>query len=382
VRLSDLDRRLTLATDRPGLKVKSQLEPVMEDPAQHRLVVQADRQLLTGSLYLDNRGTESAGPWQAYGRIAANSTFTAGDQLAASVLTVPEDPEEFSQGEISYLYPIRTGGSVTARASMARARDGSSNLGAVFGNENRALNLRLTHPFSRGRSHAVWGALAFDATQVEQDWGSIGGYEDNLRVLRASVLASRQGEGHATTGFAQISHGLDLLGATDAAGPGRSRLNADGQFWKVNIHGSHYRDLSRRAGVYLQADAQWSPDSLLASEEFAAGALPYGRAYNYAEIAGERGAGALVELRYGFAPEAGSLSFFQLYAFADAAKVWRKDAPPGFESAALTSAGVGTRLTFGGKTTLRIEAAKPLTRTPYAAGDKEWRAFVALSAAF
>jgi hemolysin activation/secretion protein len=381
LRLTDLDRRLTLATDRPGLKLKSQLEPVLEDPAQHRLLVEADRQLLTGSFYLDNRGTESAGPWQAYGRIAANSTFTGGDQLAASMLTVPEDPEEFTQGEISYLYPLRTGGSLTARASMARAQDGSSNLGSVFGNENRAVNLRLTHPLSRGRSHAVWGAVGFDATQVEQDWGSIGGYEDNLRVLRASVLANRQGPGRATTAFAQISRGLDVLGATDNPGPGRSRWNADGQFWKLNLHGSHYRDLGRRAGVYLQADAQWSPDPLLASEEFAAGALPYGRAYNYAEIAGESGAGGLLELRYGFDPKARPLSFFQVYAFADAAKVWRKDAPAGFKSAALSSAGVGTRLTFN-KATLRLEAAKPLTRTPYAAGDKEWRAFVALSAAF
>jgi hemolysin activation/secretion protein len=382
LRLTDLDRRLTLATDRPGLKLKAHLEPVLDDPAQHRLVVQADRQMLSGSLYVDNRGTQAAGPWQVYGRLAANSAFAAGDQLAASVLTVAEDPEEFTQGEVTYLYPVRTGGSLAVRASASRARDASSSLGTVFGNENRSAGLRLTHPIARGRSHAVWGALAFDANQVKQDWGTSGGYEDNLRVLRASILATRQDEGRSTTGFAQISHGLDVLGASDSPGSGRSRWDADGQFWKVNLHGSHYRDLGRRTGVHVQMDGQWSPDPLLASEEFAAGALPYGRAYNYAEIAGENGAAAMVELRYGFDPKARALSFFQVYAFADAAKVWRKDAPPGFGSADLASAGVGTRLTFGGRATLRLEAARPLTRTPYAAGDKDWRAFVSLSAGF
>lgn len=382
VRLNDLDRRLTLATDRPGLKLKTHLEPVVDDPAQHRLVVQADRQALSGSFYLDNRGSEIAGPWQAYGRLARNSAFTPGDQLSASALTVVEDPEEFTQGEITYSYPVRTGGSFSVRASASRARDATSSVGSVFGNEGRALGLRLTHPMSRGRSHAVWGTLAFDATQAKQDWASWGGYEDNLRVLRASILATRQGEGRSTTGYAQVSRGLDILGASDKAGPERSRMTADGQFWKVNLHGSHYQDLGRRAGVHVQADAQWSPDPVLASEEFAAGALPYGRGYNYAEIAGERGAGASVELRYGFDPKAAALNFFQVYAFADAAKVWRKDAPAGYGSASLASVGFGTRLTFKQKATLRLEAARPLTRTPYVTGDKDWRLFVSLSAGF
>jgi hemolysin activation/secretion protein len=382
LKLADLDRRLTLATDRPGLKLKSHLEPVLDDPAQHRLVVQADRQPLTGSLYADNRGTESAGPWQVYGRLAANSALVAGDQAAVSLLTVPQDPKEFSQGELSYLFPLATGGSLGVRTSAARARDASANLGQVVGNENRAGGLRLSHPLSRGRKHALWAALAFDASQVVQDWGLAGGYEDNLRVVRASLFALRQEDGRTTTAFAQVSRGLDVLGASDNPGRTRSRWDADGQFWKIQAHGSHYRDLGRRAGVYVQADAQWSPDPLLASEEFAAGALPYGRAYNYAEIAGENGAGGLVEMRYGFDPRSAALSFFQVYGFADAAKVWRKNAAPGFDSAALASAGVGTRLTFNRRVTLRIEAARPLTRTPYVTRDKDWRAFVSLTAGF
>jgi hemolysin activation/secretion protein len=382
IRLADLDRRLTLATDRPGVKLKTHLEPVIDDPAKHRLVVQADRQPLTASLYIDNRGAPTVGPWQAYGRVAGNSAFVAGDQVAVSLLTVPGDPREFSQGELSYLYPLTTGGSLGVRASAAQARDGSANLGSLVGNENRTASLRLSHPFSRSRKQAVWGALAFDASQVKQDWGAVGGAEDNLRVLRASLFATRIAYGRTTTAFAQISRGLDLLGASDVAGRGRSRWDADGQFWKLNLHGSHYRDLSRRAGVYLQADAQWSPDPLLASEEFAAGALPYGRAYNYAEIAGETGGGALAEIRYGFDPKGEALSFVQVYAFADAAKVWRKDAAPGFGSAALASAGVGTRLTFAGRATVRVEAARPMTRTPYLATAKDWRTFVSLTAGF
>lgn len=382
LKLADLDHRLTLATDRPGLRLKTHLEPVIDDPARHRLVVYADRQRLALSLYADNRGTEAAGPWQLYSRLAANSAFVAGDQIAASVLTIPEDPEEFVQGELAYLYPLASGGSLGVRASAARARDASANLGQVVGNENQSASVRWSHPLARGRKHAVWGALAFDASRIQQDWGAGGGYEDNLRVLRASVFATRQDDGRSLTGFAQVSRGLDILGASDAPGRTRSRWDADGQFWKVNLHASHYRDLGRRAGVYVQADAQWSPDTLLAGEEFAAGALPYGRAYNYAEIAGEKGAGALVELRYGWDPKPQAISFLQLYGFADTAKVWRKDAFPGFKSAALASAGGGARITVNRRATLRLELARPLTRAPYVTGDKDWRLFTSLNAAF
>lgn len=380
LRLSELDRRLTLAADLPGVRLKSQLEPVMDDPARHLLAVKADVRRLTASIYADNRGTETAGPWQVYGRLGLNSAIAAGDQLGLSVLTVPEDPKEFSQAELSYAYPLKTGGTVRAAASVAEARDPSANLGGVVGNANSAAGLRVSHPLSRGRKHALWAALAFDANHVEQ----IGpyGYTDDLRVIRASLYGERQGTGRNTTGFVQLSRGLDVMGATDTVSTGNSRWDADGQFWKLNAHASHYNDLGKHAGVYASVDGQYAGDPLLGSEEFAVGANPYGRAYNYAEITGESGLGGLVEFRWGWDPKLRPLSFVQLYAFADAAQVWRRNAAPGWGSASLASAGVGGRLTISQRATLRLEAARPLTRTPWATGDKDWRLFASLNAGF
>lgn len=382
LKLSELDRRLTLATDLPGLKLKSQLEPVIDDPARHVLVVHADVRRLTGSIYLDNRGTETAGPWQAYGRLAVNSAMQAGDQLGVSLFTVPEDPKEFSQLELSYGMPLPTGGSLRTSASAGRARDPSANLSGVLGNENRAASLRVSHPLSRGRKHAVWAQLAFDANHVEQDLKTGAGYADDLRVVRAAVVAQRQGPGRSSEGFLQFSQGLDVLGATDRPTVRLSRWDADGQFWKVNAHASHYRDLGHIAGLFVAADGQFTDDTLLASEEFAVGANPYGRAYNYAEIAGESGVAGLVELRVGWDPKLAPLTFFQAYAFADAGQVWRRNAWPGWKDSALASAGAGVRLTVSRRATFRLEAARPLTRTPWAAGDKDWRLFASLNAGF
>lgn len=382
LRLADLERRLTLSTDLPGIRTRSSIEPVLDDPARHRLVVSAGLRPWTGSLYVDNRGTGAVGPVQANARIGRNSLARAGDQLALSVLTVPSDPGEFVLGELSYGAALPGGARLRAAASASRSRQGTDPFNNTVGNESQAASLRLAYPLVRGRKHSLWAAVMVDARHVEQAYVGGGRYADDLRVVRASLQTTRGGGSSSSSGFVQVSRGLDLLGATDRPGPTHSRFDADGEFWKVNVAASHYRDIGRFAGVYLAADGQWTPDRLLLSEEFAPGGLPYGRAYNYAEISGDSGVAGLAELRLGYAPKAAAVSFLQTYAFVDAAKVWNKRTPFGDRSDSFASAGGGVRVTFRDRVTLRLEAARPLTRSPFETGDKDWRAFASLWASF
>ena len=89
----------------------------------------------------------------------------------------------------------------------------------------------------------------------------------------------------------------------------------------------------------------------------------------------------MIEARIGYDPKGDLITFAQAFAFFDTAKVWNNT--PGRDwSEQLTSAGVGSRITFDRKTTLRIEFAKPLSRAPYNQPDKGWRTFVSLSKQF
>lgn len=72
LKLADLDRRLALANDLPGIKVSARLEPDFDDPARHRLVVTTQLRRVEGQVYVDNRGGAQAGPWQVYARGAVN----------------------------------------------------------------------------------------------------------------------------------------------------------------------------------------------------------------------------------------------------------------------------------------------------------------------
>jgi hemolysin activation/secretion protein len=383
LRLAELERGLTLARDLPGVRPSSRIEPVLDDPAKHKLVVVAGLKRWTGSLYVDNRGSRSLGPVQANARLARNGVFQAGDQLALSVLTVPDDPGEFRQADIAYSAPLVGETRLRVGASASRSRQGGAPQNNAVGTESQAASLRIAHPLVRDRKTSVWAAAAIDGRHVEQSYRNGGAYSDDLRVARVSVQADRGTNRSAVSGYAQVSRGLQILGATRTPGRAHSRFDADGGFWKVNVGASHYRDLGRRMGVYVSADAQWSPNHLLLSEEFAPGGLPYGRAYNYAEISGDSGVGAMAELRYGFAPKKASpVSFVQAYAFVDGAKVWNEPSAYSLRSAAFSSAGGGLRITVNGKITARVEAARPLTRTPYETADKDWRVFAGISASF
>ncbi len=382
LRLTELERRLTLATDLPGVRARSRIEPVLDDPARHHLVVTAGLKRWSGSVYLDNRGAGSVGPLQSNFRIARNGALRPGDQLAISALTVPDDPGEFLQSELSYGASLANGARLRGAVSASRSREGSNPLNNAVGNESRAGSLRLAVPLARGRRASLWAAAVAEVRHVEQVYMNGAAYADDLRIVRGSLQADRGSASSSTSAFVQVSRGLDLLGATDRVGAGNSRFDADGQFWKVNVGATHYRDLGAKAGVFLSADAQWAPDRLLLSEEFAPGGLPYGRAYNYAEISGDSGVAGLVELRFGFAPKRPPVTFFQTYAFLDAAKVWNKRTAFGSRSAALASAGGGVRVTLRDRVTLRVEAARPLTRRPYETDDKRWRGFVSLWAGF
>ncbi len=377
LRLADLDRRLTLAKDEPGLRIKTQLEPDLDDPAKHRLVVTAETDRVSTYVSIDNRGAKDSGPWQAYLRTAINSTLRAGDQLSLAILTVPYAMRAFAYAEIGYALPLGGAGTrLRGLFSVFRAHDGANPATVRAGSESWTGALNLFQPLWRTRKVNLWAQLSANTRHVEQDWnGGGGGYADEVRALRGMISATYSPPGNSTNLFAQVS-----TGERDNARTFLSRSDAAKDFSKLNLHASHYRDLGKHAGVYVTADGQWSRDRLLASEEFTAGGSSYGRGYNYAEIGGDQGIAASAEIRAGFKPDIPGVSFLQGYGFIDAARVWNYR-PGGQTRDYLTSVGVGTRVRFGDRTTLGFEMAKPINRTPYDR-NKAWRPFLYLSSTF
>jgi|CXWL01.1.fsa_nt_gi hemolysin activation/secretion protein len=380
--LRDVDRRLALASDVPGLAVRSRIEPDPNDPTRHRLVVSTEFRAIDALASIDNRGSEDAGPLQAYGRVRGNSVLFDRDQASLGVFTTPASPSDFTYIEAAYAYGFKNGARAAVAASASRAHDGHDIASPDIGGDSQSLSLRYDHPLQRGRAGGLWLGGAFDLRHAENDWTGGGGYADELRVASLNLRGFLNEHGHASTVFARASFGLDILGASGRSLLRRSRYDADGEFVTFNLHMSHYRDLGRYVGVYASIDGQWADRPLLLSEEFSVGGQFYGRAYNPGEISGDHGLAGLVELRAGYDPNIGPISFLQGYLFYDTAEVWNYNTAPGADELSLSSAGAGLRVSFEDWLTARLEIARPLTRTPYEENDKDWRQFFSLSAAY
>ena len=377
--IGELDRRLALASDIPGIKLTSRIEPMLDDPAQHRLLVTAVMDRFDGGAFADNRGTQAQGPWQVYVTAGVNSAIMAGDRMTVSGLTVPDSPDELAYGEWTYSAPL---GEARVKAAVSGYRtDAPSGSTGWLSGRSSAASLSVSQAVVRGRKASVWATASLDVRQVEQKYQGVDPARERLSVVRASLAGRRKAGNGSLAGTAQVSQGVGWFGATEKASPQLTRNDATGQFTKLNLWASAYQDLGRYAGIYGELSAQWSDDPLLASEEFYVGGSGIGRAYNYGELGGDSGVAGSVELRLGWDPKPKAVTFFQLYGFVDGGRVSNKR-PAGMTHADLSSAGLGTRITVENQTTFKLELAKPLSGSPLDRSDSGWRAFVSVSREF
>jgi hemolysin activation/secretion protein len=181
--------------------------------------------------------------------------------------------------------------------------------------------------------------------------------EDRLRIVETGLRGSWRGE--AATQYVLggvLRKGLDAFGgglqAPDLPADGRS---AD--FLVAQFTGTAARRFAERWTLRLDGFAQYSNEVLPDSERFKIGGDRLGRGFEVAEIAGDRGLGAKLELRRELANTESFLGHVSAYGFYDFGAAWKQDFP-GRESAA--TAGTGFAVA-GAALTGYLEVAAPLT---------------------
>jgi hemolysin activation/secretion protein len=145
--------------------------------------------------------------------------------------------------------------------------------------------------------------------------------------------------------------------------PGFSKICAEGRLaWQP------LGNLTLKLGVM----GQFSPNSLIASEEVPFGGLAYGRGFNSSEIAGDSGIGFSLQPEYRIALGHG----FSVtpYPLIDYAKVYnhKDDLETNGE---LVSTGLGVRIGADNLGSVTWELDKPLNRIPFGRRDKGWRIY-------
>ncbi len=379
-----LERSILLINDLPGLQVEPVLRVIDDATGAHELILEAAYDPAEGYAYLDNRGTPAIGRLQTWLSGNLNSPLGLRDRFQLGVFTVPNQPRELVYLEGVYEQPIDNEGTVVSLLASRSWVDAGGDL-AREDTESRSsrFSLKLWHPVIRSRDQNLWLTTTLDYRDTEEERFSTTTIDDRLRVLRGRLnyMLSDALDG---TSFAsvEVSQGLDILDASEKGDADLSRFDGSGDFTKIYATTTRQQALGENFGLQIDIAGQAASRPLLSSEEFAIGGSQFGRAYDIAELTGEHGFAASVELRYGRDVDWEVLQSFQLYGFYDWGAVWNDLTTGGASRDSLSSAGGGLRLSFLPGLSASLEVAVPLTREVFTRENNDPRLFFSINASF
>lgn len=384
LQLSVLERYLLLAGDLAGMNVRSVFEPSRGQTGAATLVVILAEKPVDLQLGLDNRGTKSLGPLELNLAGGLNNALGLYERTALNIVLTPQRVSDLQYYHVQHEETLNGEGTkVTAGLTHVRTNPGDILTPLDVEGRDTAAYLTLSHPFIRSRQENLSASFTFTYRDDTTDQLGVRTADDRTRVLSGSASYDFSDEWRGITQLiGGISHGLPIFGATSDSNPIPSRIGGKTDFFKLNLQASRRQELFDGWSLVGQVAAQYSPDSLLASEQFAFGGEPLGRAYDPAELTGDSGIAEGIELRYAPGIPIDYLRTAEFFTFYDAGQVFNHLHPTFPSTLTATSTGFGVRLTPTPFLFASVEADKPLTRNVAANGNKDWRVFFRIIARY
>lgn len=358
---SVLERNLLLAESLPGIKVNAVLQPSSTTPGASHMELFVQEERFEGFASFDNRGARFSGPNQLQLAADLNSILGIHDQTSIRVIGASQF-SELRMLEVAHEQVIRSDG-LTLRLSgrYTESEPGGLLKDSEFESESTSGRATLNYPFIRSRARNLFGRVSLDFRDTNTTVLSDAFTEDKIATLRASLALDFADRWNGINLFdVTLSRGLDLFDASQQGDPLLSRAGAEPEYFKTNLSILRLQRMGHGFSLLLNAEGQYSPDTLVAAEEFALGGSVFGRGFDPSQVSGERGFATRAELRYDSALGAGLFNSSQLYAFYDYGTVWRRSsmaAPSSTET--LASTGAGWRFYFGKRAAATLEVAKP-----------------------
>lgn len=356
-----LERYLLIANDFPGMRLRSVLSPSQTVGAADLTLIASVKDV-EGFASIDNYGTRYLGPNQATLGVTGNQLLGVNDQWR--FIGAGTGNTQMSFAQLSYSQVLNVEGlTLGLSASQARTQPGDTLRAFDVRGYSDAMALTLSSPWLRTRNHSLLARVTYDQADIRSEILGARVSDDKIRALRTGLtwrrLDALDGQNNLDVDF---SRGL---GGTQGGDALKSRVGADGHFSKLTFDYARYQPLGGRWGLTTGLAGQWTADTpLLSSEQFALGGRRYGRAYEAAELVGDRGFALRLEPRYAVPVGGSGLRSYHLFSFYDigeVSKVGNQSASTPV-SQSLASAGFGTRLFMAGPATAQFEAAWPLTK--------------------
>jgi hemolysin activation/secretion protein len=345
--------------------VKAVLEPSDTETGASDLNLVVEEQTINASFSYDNYGTLYLGPHQTTYQVAANSIFLPGDSTSFTFLNATHG-KELRYGDLSYAtYLGNHGLLLTLDGNKSLTFPGFFLRPLLTRGNASTYSIDLQYPLIRERDRNLTLEGNFSYTNSKSTQLSELLYLDRLRPAFIGATYSFSDDYKGSNVMAlRLKHGFNIMNASDDPNSlFTSRFGADAIFTKWAGQISRTQLLFDRFSAFFIAQGQYSYQPLLVEEQFGFGGSQLGRGYDPAEILGDRGAAASVELRMDNYPDIFKINAIQMYAFYDAGVIWNiKNIPNSFTKQSATSTGLGARVNITQFINGNVMITQPLTK--------------------
>jgi hemolysin activation/secretion protein len=281
VKLEEIERRLLISADVPGLRLKSTLARG-ETTGGALLVLEGTHQLVTATATVDNHLPSVLGTWSYGGTAAFNSPFGFGEQFYASAQSAGELARTFDpQSPLRVLgagavLPLGFDGWIVnpeytySRSVPVPVSGGLDNIGHF-----QRVSLRTSYPLIRTRTQTLTltGTYEYITQSVNLPLFTTDLNRDRYGVMRAGAALESPLPWLSETLQAStiVSHGTGGRDAVDAAASGipLSRQGAGPLFTKATVDAHVIQPLPEAFRFDLIGRAQTSfGEPMLVSEQF------------------------------------------------------------------------------------------------------------------
>lgn len=367
----DLQNALRRMRRLPGLTLRAATESREDVPNAYRLDLDTEFRSVSASARLTNRGTDEIGPHFVMGQVVANGLL--GGSISGGLLyAAAVDSDEYLGAGPLLNWDLGERGtrlSFSGFTSKAKPRWPDLERDDRFVRERAGV--RATIPVYDGDRMTTSLITGIDASDLRISRSGFLFRDERLRMLTAGVSQSWYLGSVQYAGSLEVVKGLDGLNsglmALDLAADPRT---ADFTLLRLDV-----ARLARYGLWSLRFDgfAQESRDVLPFTERFKIGGERLGRGFERAQIAGDRGIGAKLELARELPDAPALLGKASAYGFYDIGAVWKNDVA-GRDSAATAGIGFAIR---DEHTVAKLELARPLV-APNVEGRDDLRLFFEL----
>lgn len=388
-----LERYMLLVNDLTGVEGRAVLSPSPTVQGAAELRVVGARDTVTGYAGLTNRGSEFQGPWQGVGQVETDDTLGGyGSFRAFGVTTGNDELRHITLARSQF--PGDEGAVVTATFSHTTTRPGGSLAPFEIKTSSDNFDLVGSYPFIRGRTRNLTGRVQlsiYSGSSRRLDVPDSGFGDLVPRETRDKMRSLRTGFSYDwVDGFrgvnivdAELSRGLDILGASESPSPDRSRPDGEAAYTKLTIYAARVQEIGGPWSVLGSLYGQYAVDPLLSAEQCGAGGPNYGRGYDQSEIVGDSCLMGLLELRYTEEPALSWIDSYVGYLFLDGGRVYRRTPAAGeTDSDERKSWGGGVRFRLRQRLSGFMEVAVPADEPVAARMSDSPRLFLALTAEF